>query len=178
MTTNKIFSVPLNPKLTENQYSNFIEFLKTHKDYIYDVYFTCRMPPFLQDAMGDVFRSNDDHYTVIDQALHLSKETDISLSATFNNTLVRPTQQNLDLWISNFEQLYATGAISSVTIPHTHWVATRIIQNKFPDLDYYYKRNLFGRYLVVKKNETVGVSLQKMDSGRRLTENSFRAGRT
>ena len=135
MTTNKIFSVPLNPKLTENQYSNFIEFLKTHKDYIYDVYFTCRMPPFLQDAMGDVFRSSDDHYTVIDQALHLSKETDISLSATFNNTLVRPTQQNLDLWISNFEQLYATGAISSVTIPHTHWVATRIIQNKFPDLE-------------------------------------------
>ena len=71
MTTNKIFSVPLNPKLTENQYSNFIEFLKTHKDYIYDVYFTCRMPPFLQDAMGDVFRSSDDHYTVIDQALQL-----------------------------------------------------------------------------------------------------------
>ena len=29
MTINKIFSVPLNPKLTENQYSNFIEFLKT-----------------------------------------------------------------------------------------------------------------------------------------------------
>jgi hypothetical protein len=132
---NKIFSIPLNPKLTANQFDNFTEFLKTYKDYIYDIYFTCRMPPFIQDAMGDVFQSNDDHTTIIDQALHLSKETDIPLSATFNNTLVRPTQQNLDLWINNFKQLYETGVVSSATIPHTHWVATKLIQHEFPDLE-------------------------------------------
>ena len=34
------------------------EFLKEHKHLISDLYFTCRMPPFLQDAMGDVFESD------------------------------------------------------------------------------------------------------------------------
>ena len=64
------------------------------------------MPPFIQDAMGDVFNSRVDHDHVIKQAIHVSEETGIPLSATFNNILVRPTQQNLDLWITNFKEIY------------------------------------------------------------------------
>ena len=92
----KIFSIPLNPKLKEFQLNNFLEFLKDYKDFIYDIYFTCRMPPFIQDAMGDVFKAKEDHNYVIKQAIYVSEETGIPLAATFNNILVRPTQQNLE----------------------------------------------------------------------------------
>ncbi len=131
----KIFSIPLNPKLTEFQFNDFKEFLEEHKDYIYDIYFTCRMPPFMQDAMGDVFMTEEDHFGALDNAIGLSKSTGIPLSATFNNTLVRPTQQNLDLFINNFKQVYSSGVIQSITIPHTHWVATGLIQQEFPELE-------------------------------------------
>ena len=131
----KIFSIPLNPKLKEFQLNNFLEFLKDYKDFIYDIYFTCRMPPFIQDAMGDVFKAKEDHNYVIKQAIYVSEETGIPLSATFNNILVRPTQQNLDLWITNFKEIYSSDVIQSVTIPHTHWVATKQIQHEFPNLE-------------------------------------------
>ena len=131
----KIFSVPLNPKLTEYQFNDYLEFLREHKDYIYDIYFTCRMPPFIQDAMGDVFLKEEDHFGALDNAIGLSRSTGIPLSATFNNTLVRPTQQFLDLFISNFKQVYSSGVIQSATIPHTHWVATKLIQQEFPELE-------------------------------------------
>ena len=49
-----MFSIPINQKLSEPQFAEFLEFLKTHKDLIYDLYFTSRMPPFVQDAMGDI----------------------------------------------------------------------------------------------------------------------------
>ena len=42
----KIFSVPLNPKLSEKDYFAFLGFLTEYKDWIYDVYFTSRIPPF------------------------------------------------------------------------------------------------------------------------------------
>jgi len=51
----KIFSVPLNPKLNEQQFLEFYQFLERNKDWISDVYFTSRIAPFKQDAMGDVF---------------------------------------------------------------------------------------------------------------------------
>ena len=79
------------------------------------------MPPFVQDAMGDVFQTNP--LDLIDIALKVQEATGIRVSATFNNTEVRPTQDNLDLWIMNFKQLYDSG-IRSVTIPHTHCVET------------------------------------------------------
>lgn len=131
----KIFSIPINPKLTEPQFNDFLGFLHTYKDYIYDLYFTCRMPPFVQDAMGDVFNGRPDHLSILDNAINISKDTSIPLSATFNNTLVRPSQDNLDLFVYNFKQIYDTGCIQSVTIPHTHWVATKQIQNSFPNLE-------------------------------------------
>ena len=127
----KIFSIPLNPKLNENQSNDFINFCNDYKDYIYDIYFTCRIAPFLQDAMGDIFIQTDDNLSAIENALFISEKTGIKLSATFNNIEVRPTQKNLDIWIKNFRPLYERG-IHSITIPHTHWVLTGQIQSEFP----------------------------------------------
>lgn len=129
----KIFSIPLNPKLNEKQSIDFINFCREYNEYIYDIYFTCRIPPFLQDAMGDIFIQTEDNLLAIDNALYISQQTKIPLSATFNNIEVRPTQKNLDLWIKNFRKLYDSG-IRSITIPHTHWILTGQIQSEFPDV--------------------------------------------
>lgn len=129
-----MFSIPLNPKLSPEEMGEFLEFLDTHREYIYDFYFTARMPPFTQDAMGDVFPGGvEDHTYLIELALFIQGELGITASAVFNNTEVRPSQDNLDLFIQNFQQLYDAG-IRSVTIPHTHWVATGQIQAAFPEL--------------------------------------------
>lgn len=129
-----MFSVPLNPKLTEQEFSEFIDFLERNKHLVYDFYFTCRMPPFIQDAMGDVFNGGEeDHSFLIETALYVQELTGIRASAVFNNLGVRPTQQNLDLFIANFGQLYEAG-IRSVTIPHTHWMATGLIKKNFPEI--------------------------------------------
>ena len=54
----KVFSLPINPKLSEDFVENtFLPFLREHKEHILDLYFTCRIPPFEQDAMGDVYMS-------------------------------------------------------------------------------------------------------------------------
>ena len=130
----KIFSVPLNPKLTPDQYLEFHEFLKQHKDFIRDVYFTSRIKPFTQDAMGDVFLlADEDHSLAIQAALYIQQTLGIPVSATFNNTTVPPTQTNLDIFIKNFKPLYDAG-IRNVTIPHTHWMATGQIKAAFPEL--------------------------------------------
>lgn len=129
----KIFSVPLNPKLTPEQYVNFYNFLLDHKQYIRDVYFTSRIPPFIQDAMGDIFSLQEDSQVAIDAAFFIQENIGIPISATFNNIQVPPTQQNLDIFIANFKPLYDRG-IRSATIPHTHWVATGQLQKVFPEL--------------------------------------------
>ncbi len=126
-----MFSIPLNPKLNQNQFNVLVKFIKDHRELIYDVYFTCRIAPFLQDAMGDLFVN--DTGDLIENALILQKETGVQLSATFNNTTVPPTQKNLDTWITQFAPLYGKG-IRSATIPHTHWVMTGQIQKAFPEL--------------------------------------------
>lgn len=129
-----MFSVPLNPKLNENQLNDFISFLKEYKAFIYDFYFTCRVSPFDQDAMGDVFTGGEeDHNYLIGLALNIQNETGVTASAVFNNIQVRPSQQNLDLFIENFKPVYEAG-IRSATIPHTHWMATGQIKKAFPDL--------------------------------------------
>jgi len=128
-----MFSIPLNPKLTEEQFERFYNFCLAYKEYIYDIYFTCRMPPFTQDAMGDIFTEQQHVYSMIDTALHIQNTLGISVSATFNNIQVPPTQKNLDMFVHNFKSLYDAG-IRSATIPHTHWVATGQIQAAFPEL--------------------------------------------
>lgn len=128
------FSLPINPKLSpEFLQGDFITFLNEYKDYIYDLYFTSRMPPFHQDAMGDVFISAEDEKNVIENAAWLSVQSGIPLSATFNNLWVRPSQENLDLFIANFKILYEYN-VKTITIPHTSWVMTGQIQKEFPEL--------------------------------------------
>jgi len=133
MTPRKIFSVPLNPKLNEKQFELFYNFLNQHKDWIYDVYFTSRMPPFFQDAMGDTITTQENAQGAIENAIGIKKYLGIEISATFNNTVVPPTQKNLDTFIEQFKYLYDAG-IRVATIPHTHWMATGQIKAAFPDL--------------------------------------------
>jgi hypothetical protein len=147
-----IFSLPINPKLSEEFVTEtFIPFLKTHKDLIFDLYFTCRMPPFLQDAMGDTF-AEDIRFTTYN-ALYISEQTGIPLSATFNNPHVIPNQENLDVWIGNFAGLYERG-VRIVTLPHTTWMLTGQIQKAFPDL---YVKNTILRE-VSKANDIVSLA--------------------
>lgn len=129
-----MFSVPLNPKLNEEDLNNFIEFLIEYKNYIYDFYFTCRIAPFTQDAMGDVFLGIEEDWEYLNGlAIAIQNHTGVTASAVFNNIYVRPSQENLDLFIQNFKPLYYAG-IRSVTIPHTHWMATGQIKKEFPEL--------------------------------------------
>lgn len=130
---NKIFSVPLNPKLTPAQYEEFINFVNEYKHLIYDVYFTSRIAPFEQDAMGDVFVIREDNTYAIQAALNIQNVVGVPISATFNNIQVPPTQKNLDTFIFNFKPLYDAG-IRIATIPHTHWMATGQIKKVFPEL--------------------------------------------
>jgi Asp-tRNA(Asn)/Glu-tRNA(Gln) amidotransferase C subunit len=83
--------------------------------------------------MGDVFVFKEDHNQVINAALFVQSTSGVPISATFNNTKVPPTQENLDLWLDNFQPLYDVG-VRSATIPHTHWVATGQIQKRYPEL--------------------------------------------
>ena len=127
-----MFSVPLNPKLNPAQFDYFIDFLKNHKDLIYDVYFTSRIPPFMQDAMGDVF-SKVDYDLINENAFIISRVTGIPLSATFNNIEIPPTEKNLDTFIEHFKILYDKG-VRIVTIPHTLWLLTGKFQRAYPDV--------------------------------------------
>lgn len=129
----KIFSVPLNPKLTAEQFGVFYNWLDRHKEWISDIYFTSRIAPFTQDAMGDIFILSEDHYSLIETALNIQTHLGIPVSATFNNIQVPPTQQNLDIFMINFKRLYDAG-IKIATIPHTHWMATGQIKLAFPEL--------------------------------------------
>jgi hypothetical protein len=147
----QVFSLPINPKLPEDFVDNiFIPFLQKHKDYIFDLYFTCRMPPFEQDAMGDIFNNPKD---TTFSALYISNKTGIPLSATFNNIFVRPDQENLDLFIKNFRYVYERG-VRIATIPHTSWLLTGQIQKEFPNL---FIKNTILRE-VTRPNEIVSLA--------------------
>ena len=131
--TRKIFSVPLNPKLELDTFENeFLPWLDQHKDYIYDVYFTCRLAPFDQDAMGDVFRRGD-WRALVNNAMVIQEVLNIPLSATFNNYSIAPTTKNLQTFVESFKPLYEAG-IRTVTIPHTIWMLQGVIQREFPEL--------------------------------------------
>lgn len=129
----KIFSVPLNPILTEKDFfGKFYPFLQKNKDWIYDIYFTCRIPPFTQDAMGSIF-NDEDKGVVIENALMIQEALGIKVSATFNNVNVSPKYDNYELFIQNLKPLYERG-LRSITLAHAHWVAMGI-KNYFPELE-------------------------------------------
>ena len=82
-----IFSLPINPKADwKFTQDNFIPFLKENKHLIYDLYFTCRIEPFGQDAMGDIFVKDPTRGTTI----NLRDEIKISPTASnkFNAILI------------------------------------------------------------------------------------------
>ena len=129
----KIFSVPLNPMISEKDFfEKFYPFLQKYKDWIYDIYFTCRVPPFGQDAMGSVFVS-EDKTTLFDNALMIQKSLGIRISATFNNVNVSPKYDNYKLFVDNLRPLYDRG-LRCITIPHAHWVAMGL-HNEFPEIE-------------------------------------------
>lgn len=130
----KIFSLPLNPKLNQSQFDDFYKFVEQYQDWIYDIYFTSRIAPFDQDAMGDVFVLHQEAaISCIESALHIQNNLGIPVSATFNNIHVPSDQRHLDMFIKNFRPLYEAG-IRSITIPHTQWMLTGQIKQAFPDL--------------------------------------------
>lgn len=129
----KIFSIPINPKLTQEQFTSFYFWLEKNREWIADIYFTARIAPFQQDAMGDIVIYEQDKIGLIESAINIQNHLGIPASATFNNIQVPPTQKNLDIFIKNFKPLYDAG-IKIVTIPHTHWMMTGQIKAAFPDL--------------------------------------------
>jgi len=147
----RVFSLPINPKLSEEFVEEtFLPFLKKYRDYIFDLYFTCRIPPFMQDAMGDCFQIDA---IVGTSALYISAQSNIPLSATFNNLYVRPDQNNLDTWIRSFKPYYDAG-VRVVTLPHTTWVSTGQIQKEYPEL---FIKNTILRE-VTRANEVVALA--------------------
>ena len=116
----------------EDFVGTFVPFLQEHKDWIYDVYFTCRIPPFFQDAMGSVFRP-EDRNVVIENALQIQDVLGIKVSATFNNINVSPNFNNYQMFIENLKPLYEKG-LRCITIPHAHWVAMGL-KKHFPDME-------------------------------------------
>ena len=111
----------------------FVPFLNLNHQYIRDLYFTCRIPPFTQDAMGDVYTEPEMYHATTLNALKIAELSDLPLSATFNNIHVDPTMDNLREWCRYFQPIYDLG-VRIVTLPHTHWVASGMIQRIFPDL--------------------------------------------
>ena len=127
----KIFSLPINPKLNQQQTEQFIKEVSEVKDYIHDLYFTCRMPPFTQDAMGDVVKE-EDFAQVAFNAINIGKMIGVPVSATFNNIHISPKQENLDIFIEYFKPLYDMG-VRTVTIPHSLWMAGGQLKRAFPE---------------------------------------------
>ena len=128
----KIFSVPLNPFTTQKYFEEtFMPFLESYKEWIYDIYFTSRIEPFAQDAMGASIREEDKD-VLIQNALFIKESLGIEISATFNNINVSPKYENYRLFKKNFKDLYDAG-VTSATIPHAHWVALGL-KKEFPEL--------------------------------------------
>lgn len=133
MRTDLQFSLPLYPDLSpEYIQDELIPYLIKNKDNIHDIYFTTRMAPFDQDAMGTIF-TEEDQISLIANALIIQQETGITVSAVFNNKFISPRKENLDLFISHFKLLYQAG-IRSCTIPFTSWLMFGTIQKEFPEL--------------------------------------------
>jgi hypothetical protein len=133
-TMSKVFSLPINPKMDERfMLETFVPFLNLNHQYIRDLYFTCRIPPFTQDAMGDVYTEPEMYQATTINALKVAELSDLPLSATFNNIHVDPTMDNLRIWCEYFKPIYDAG-VRIVTLPHTHWVASGMVQKIFPDL--------------------------------------------
>ena len=138
----KIFSLPVNPFIDESFLTNtLIPFLDLNHKFIFDVYCTARISPFDTDAMG----ANLDKDSVKEQILFYSdfySQWNIPVTAVFNNISVNISNENLELFIKNFRELYDNG-IKSIILPFEHWVLTGKLQKEFPEL--YIKNTIVNR---------------------------------
>ena len=78
----------------------FYPFLERNKDWIYDIYFTCRVPPFTQDAMGSIIL-DEFKDAVFENAMFIQETLGIKVSATFNNFNVSPKYENYKMFVEN-----------------------------------------------------------------------------
>jgi hypothetical protein len=135
----KIFSLPLYTGMSDGMFDDiFIPFLKKYKDYIYDVYFTCNIPPFDNDAMGGgqvkgKLSSREETIRVFKKMMQIQDELGIKVSATFNNISIESTLDNLEIFVKNLKPFYARG-LRSMTIPHYHWMLTPDLKQNFPEM--------------------------------------------
>lgn len=126
------FSIPLWPGLSPLEIERDVyPFIEECKSVISDLYFTCRMPPFQNDAMGGIIVPQE-VMTVTTNALVIGDKFDIPVSPTFNDITVSPSYSNYKTFIENFKRLYDQG-VRIVTIPNTAWLRFGL-KSEFPDL--------------------------------------------
>ena len=132
-----LFSLPFFSKASkEFLQSEYFPFLKEYREFLFDIYFTALIPPFLDDGMGAKLGTKDtfkESMRVFEIMMDVQKRYGIKVSATFNSIKVDPTSQNLEIFIKHLKPLYARG-LRSVTIPHYHWMASGRIKQEFPEL--------------------------------------------
>ncbi len=131
----KIFSMPLSATMNGDEINRlFVPFVKEYHDYLYDIYFSCFLPPFTNDAMGigNVY-SDEATQDVFGFMMWCQDRFGVKASATFNNFSVLPNKENLELFIKNLKPYYDAG-LRSVTIPHSHWIRTGWIKQEYPEL--------------------------------------------
>lgn len=130
----KIFSLPAPYYMSDEYfYEDFLPFVRKYKRYIYDIYFTCHIPPFKTDAMGlagDNRRMQSAHLQMM---LELQRETGVAVSPTFNNILIPATERNLDIFLKKFKPLYRSG-VRVITLPSYVWLKTGKVKKEYPDL--------------------------------------------
>lgn len=126
------FSLPLWPGLSPDEIENDVfPFLDECSHVISDIYFTSRMAPFNQDAMGG-FIVAEERDVVTNNALFVADKYNLPLSATFNNININPSYATYQTFVKNFAQMYEQG-VDVVTIPHTSWLRFGL-KREFPDL--------------------------------------------
>jgi hypothetical protein len=132
MLDNIQFSVPLWPGLSPEEIERDVyPFLEECRSVISDLYFTCRIPPFQQDAMGGIIVPAE-RATVISNAFEIGSRFDLPISPTFNDITLSPSYANYKEFVKNFRRLYDHG-VSVVTIPNTAWLGFGLKQ-EFPEL--------------------------------------------
>ncbi len=101
-----MFSLPINPFLDGDSTNNvYIPFLRKYRDVIDSVYFTCRIPPFLQDSMGAVVDGQAEHVKLIKQGLYVQEKSGVPAVAVFNSPVVSPSIDNLNVFAEYFRPL-------------------------------------------------------------------------
>ena len=132
MLENIQFSIPLWPGLSPTEIERDVyPFLKECRDVISDIYFTCRIPPFNQDAMGGILIDGEES-VVTRNAFIVGDCFDIPISATFNNIQVSPSFYNYHTFVKHLRPLYYQG-LRIVTIPNTAWLRFGL-KKEFPEL--------------------------------------------